>query len=135
LPAFVNPEPLIREGTHVALYGGGEVGRVDLNVAPVVARADEFYDGAAAEDELLATLVPGRADWYDGRVRAERQGGRACGRACEVAEEGDEDAFVLLRIEVCEDAERAAVYEETERGARGGLLVYGAVAEARAEPF
>ena len=112
----------------MAFDGGGEVRGVDLDVAFVVAGADEFDDGAAAEDELLAAFVPRGADGDDRCVRSKRERGCARGRAGEVAEEGDEDALALLRVEVCEDAERAALFEKAQGRARRGLLVNGPVA-------
>ena len=131
LPALVNPEPLVWERPHVAFDGGGEARGVDLDVANVVARADEFDDGAAAEDELPAPLVPGRADGDHGGVGAQGEGGDAGGRAGEAAEEGDEDALALLRVEVGEDAERAALFEQAQGRARGHFFINRPVAEAR----
>src|SRR5437762_12193782 len=86
----------------------------DLYVAFVIAGADEFDDGPAAEDELLAALVPRGADGDDRCVRAKRERGDAGGRASEVAEEGDEDALALLRVEVGQDSERAALFEQAQ---------------------
>ena len=47
-------------------------------------------------------------------------------------EEGNEDAFLRLRVEVCEDAERAAFFKHAQGCAGGHLFINRLIAEARA---
>src|SRR5437763_7758520 len=108
VPAFVNPEPLIRVGADHALKGGGKVRCVDFDVALLVARADKFDRRVAVKKVTPTLFVPDSAGRNNYGVGAQGEQGRTGCRASQMAEEGDEDAFFRLCVEVGENAECAA---------------------------
>jgi hypothetical protein len=111
-PAFVNPEPLFGVGADHAFDGGGEVRRVRLYVAPVVSRAHQLDRRVAAKEKTPTFFVPDGTGWNHDGIRAQGERGDAGRGASQLAEEGDEDAFVRVGVEVCENAERAAFAQD-----------------------
>src|SRR6266436_1576727 len=87
------------------------------------------------EKIALLLFVPGGTGWNYNSVRLQRQGRNAGGGAGELAEEGNKNAFVCLRVEIRQNAERAAFAQHAQRLARCALLINRVVAKPGSNPF
>lgn len=118
VPTSVYPEPLIRVTSNQIFDERGEVGRVGSYIAFEIPGPDKLKRRLDAYHVALLALFPHSIGEKDGSAGAQREGGDPRGSACEPTEERNEDAFVRLRVQVGENAERSALLQNAQRSAR-----------------
>src|SRR6185436_1813641 len=129
LPAPVNPHPLIRIKPNHVLHRGGKTRSVYFQVLFMIAGAHELNRRIPVKEIFAALSIPDghRGDYHS--VGFEREGGDAGVGAGQFAKEGHKNSFALLRVQVRENSESAAVAQDPERSARRCLLVDGDVSK------
>ncbi len=77
----------------------------------------------------LSFLVPHGAGGNHDRISLQRQRGDAGGCAGKLAKERDKNSFACLRVEVGQDAERAAFAQDAQRLSGSALFIYGTISK------
>src|SRR2546421_6474245 len=107
LPAFMNPEPLVRVKTDHPFNRRGEASRVHLDVFMMFPGSNQLDRWVAMKKIALLLFVPYRTsgNYYCIGLKCER--GYACSGAGKLSKEGNKHSFMRLGVEIGENAQRS----------------------------
>src|SRR4030095_6772972 len=108
LPALMNPQPLVRIHAHHPLHCRGNTRYVHVYVLIVVCGSIQLDWWVTVEKITFSFLIPHCAGGNYYRISLQRQRGDAGSCAGKLAKERNKKHFACLRVEVGQDAKRAA---------------------------